>query len=104
MDSQINQSQNKLEELFREFALLGNLSENQKQELFTKLEGAIVLNMVGKLLDQLSDNDQQLIKQKELKTNEDLLKFLSSSISQEDFNKIAQRSVEEVVKKFLDKI
>src|SRR3989344_134635 len=100
MNPQINQSQIKLEELFKEFASLGNLSENQKKELFTKLEGAIVFNMVGKLLEQLSENDQQLMKQKEFKTNEDLFQFLSDTTSQDNFRKVAGQSVEEVVEKF----
>lgn len=104
MDPQVDQSQSKLEELFKEFALLGNLSENKKQEMFTKLEGAIVLNMVSKLLDQLSENDRKAIEQKELKTAEDLFKFLSNTITQDDFRKVAEQSVGEVVKKFLDKI
>lgn len=104
MSSQTNQSQVNLKELFNEFASLGNLSENQKQELFTKLEGAIVLNIVSKLFDQLSESDKKDIENKELKTNEDLFKFLSSSIPQNSFHKIAEQSVEEVVKKFLDKI
>jgi len=104
MNPQINQSQIKLEELFKEFASLGNLSENQKKELFTKLEGAIVFNMVGKLLEQLSENDQQLMKQKEFKTNEDLFQFLSDTTSQDNFRKVAGQSVEEVVEKFLKKV
>ena len=104
MDQQINQSQIKLEKLFKEFASLGNISEQQKQELFTKLEGAIVLNIVSKLFDQLTENAQKLIEQKEFKTNEDLFKFLSDAIPQESFHKIAAQSVGEVVKKFLEKI
>ena len=104
MNQQINQSQVKLEELFKEFISLGNISENQKQELFTKLEGAIVLNIVSKLFDQLSEGDQKTIEQQELKTNEDLFKFLSNTIPQENFYKVAAQSVEEVVKKFLEKI
>lgn len=104
MNSQINQQQNRLEEIFKEFALFGNISEEQKQELFTKLEGAIVLNIVSKLLGQLSESDQKSIGQKEFKTNEDLFKFLSNTVPQADFNKVATQSVEEVTKKFLDKI
>lgn len=104
MDQQINQSQIKLEELFKEVALLGNISEQQKQELFTKLEGAIVLNIVSKLFDQLSENDQKLIEQKEFKTNEDLFKFLGSVVPQDNFHKVAALSIEEIVKKFLEKI
>ena len=104
MDPQINQSQIKLEELLKELVSLGNISEKKKQELFTKLEGAIVLNIVNKLFDQLSENDRKNIEQKELKTNEDLFKFLSNTIPQDGFHKIAEQSVGEVVKKFLEKI
>ncbi len=104
MNQQVNQSQIKLEELFKEVASLGNISEQQKQELFTKLEGAIVLNIVSRLFDQLQENDKKLIEQKEFKTNEDLFKFLSNTIPQESFHKIASQAVEEVVEKFLEKI
>src|SRR3989344_4946576 len=103
MDQKINQSQIKLEELFREVASLGNISESQKQELFTKLEGAIVLNIVGKLFDQLQETGKKIIEQKKFKTNEDLFKFLSSAVSQDNFHKVATLAVEEVVKKFLEK-
>jgi len=104
MDSSTNQVSNRLAELFGELVSLGNLSEEQKQELFTKLEGAIVLNITGKLLDQLSESDRKILEQKQPKTGEDLFNFLSGAISPDDFRKIAGQSMEEVMKKFLDKI
>ena len=104
MDQQIKKSQIKLEELFKEVASLGNISEEQKKELLTKLEGAIILNIVGKLLDELQETDKKLIEQQGFKNNEDLFKFLSSAVSQENFYKVVTLSVEEVVKKFLEKI
>lgn len=104
MDQQISQSQIKLENLFKEVVSLSNISESQKQELFTKLEGAIVLSIVGKLFDQLQEKDKKLIEQKGFENNKDLFKFLSSIIPQENFQKVATLSVEEVVTKFLEKI
>jgi hypothetical protein len=104
MDNTAHSVQNQISVLFGELISLANVPENQKQELFTKLEEAITLNILGRLFDQLSEAEQALLNQQELKTKEDLFVFFSQSMSPEEFSKIASQAVEEVIGKFLDKI
>lgn len=100
----MNQAQIKLKILFEEVASLGDMSGQQKQELFTKLEGAIVLNIVSRLFDQLSESDKIALREEKFKTDVDLFGYFASVVPQDDFHSAAVLSVEEVTKKFLGKI
>ena len=96
--------QNELERIFREFLLTYKFSPEQERELFSKLEEAIVLNIINKLLDRLSEDDKKLLEQKNIKTAEELFSFFENSIPREDIEEVASKSVEEIMKKFLDTI
>ena len=100
----MNQSKNDLEKLFREFAAIGKLSKSEADEMFTNLQGAVMLNMLGRLLDTLSEESRKSLREKEIKTNDNLIAFLGTTVSSENFRQAATLSIEEVVDNFLDKI
>jgi len=104
MDQKTNQLQTELGQFFDDIASSNNLSDEQKKELFTKLEGAIIINIVGKMFDQLSGPDKQIIKEQEFKNSEDLFKFLSRVVPEDVSRNIISLSVTEVVEKFLEKL
>lgn len=99
------QSQQKdLEQVFRQFASLNNLTKEQSQELFGKLEGTINLRIINKLLGNLKEEDQALLKEKNFENPEDFVKFLSSRLPNEDFRDLSTSAIEEVLNDFFSKI
>ena len=96
--------QKQLEENFEELLSFGSFSKEQKKELFTKLEGAIAANIVVRLLDRLSSDDQKLLNDgEEFKDVQELFRFFSDKLSKEEFLSAAEESIKEVIEKFLSK-
>lgn len=104
MDEKTNQLQTELKQFFSDLVSSSHLSDEQKKELFTKLEGAIVLNVIRKIFDQLSESNKKIIQEREFKNAEDLFKFLGQIVPEDVSRKIIPLSVTEVVEKFLEKL
>ena len=104
MNSQHIQEKSGIKQSIKEFFTLGNVPEQQQEEILKKIEKAISLNLAGRFFDLLSENDRRIINGKMSLSTEELFSFISEKISKEDFQKSLNESVEEVVKNFLEKI
>lgn len=104
MDTQDQKTAEEIKSLFNEIIAIHNLNEDQKKDVFEKLEGSIYLNLTSHLLDSLPENSKAELKQKEFKTNKELLEYLSGKTPKDKFQNAIFQSTDEILTKFLEKI
>lgn len=91
-------------ELFQSVAERNGLSGNEIQDLCTKLEGAIVLNVTNRLLDQLSEEAKMHLSQQRFPDGESIFTFLSTSVSQDVLRDVIGKATEEILLDFLKQL
>jgi len=104
MNSQPIQSPVKIEQHLKDLLSMVKLSDEQKEEVLTKINNAILINLIGRCFDLLSEDEKKGIAEKELLNENELFNLISTRISKEDFQKAIDQSAEEVIGKFLEKI
>ncbi|MBU1167711.1 hypothetical protein KKC60_04880 [Patescibacteria group bacterium] len=104
MNSNNVRVQSKLSEVLKDFVSFFQFSKEQEQKFFKELEGAIILNAIGKIIDQAPEDEQETIKQHEFKTTEELFTFLGTFVSKEDLEKTLDKSIREVTERLLQKL
>lgn len=84
------------------FAKAG-LSEADKELALRNLERALILNFCGRAYELLSPEAQRQLEEKDLKTLDEAMKFLTSALPQDKLRETFAAAVGEVMGDFIEK-
>ncbi len=93
-----------VEMLFRGLIEVAQLSEEEAQDFLKRIDAAITIHFIGRLVDQLSEQDKQLLQEKTIDTQAGLVVFLREHFSPEQCDAAASDATENVLRDFLDKV
>ncbi len=95
--------QAELSELLDTADISRHLSPEQKQELVADLELAIIVEMSGELLENLSEEGKKLLEEEHFQGYNSLLVFLKKTSSPEAYARAIGRATDLVLGEFLKK-
>lgn len=90
--------------LFNELAEVNNLSEAQKEQLFSDLEQTILLRITNHLLEKLPDSVDATDRRDQISSFEELFTYFKDKFDQQELRAQVELSITEVMNEFLDKI
>lgn len=90
--------------LFNELAEVNNLSEAQKEQLFSDLEQTILLRITNHLLEKFPDSVDATDRRDQISSFEELFVYFKDKFDQKEIRSQVELSISEVMNEFLDKI
>jgi len=93
-----------LAEMLDEILSLQRLPNDQKLEFKAKIEEAVSLNLVSRLVDKLTLEKRDSLSQKQFESAQGLVDFFSESLPSEEIETALSEAIEVVLTKFIDRV